>query len=85
MFEAKSSYPVGKVIQMEMYPLCFKELVHGSKEQKLYDYMTQYKFDGPVLNVVHERLLELFDMYTILGGYPEVVSLYLNKGLVAAK
>lgn len=81
MFEAKSSYPVGKVEQLFMYPLSFREFLLANSENMLAEYIEAYEFDSPFLEVAHTRLLELFDVYTQFGGYPEVVAMYLTTGI----
>lgn len=71
-----SSFPVGKVDFLEMYPMSFREFLLGIGEQKAYDFLVGFAGDAPVPDVVHSRLWELLKIYFIVGGLPGVVNVY---------
>lgn len=75
-----SSFPVGYEEQLEMFPLDFEEFLSASgisegviaQLRKSYDEMT------PVPDFIHERIMEYFRQYLIVGGMPEAVSTFLS-------
>ncbi len=78
-----SSFPVGKVNFLTLYPLSFSEYLQAIGEQLLVE-------KGALLQtlpeVLHEKMLELLKMYFFLGGMPEVVRDYIeNQDIKAAR
>lgn len=71
-----SSFPVGKVELLNMYPMDFEEFL---LTQNFGDYLTKYikecyEQNKPMDNVMHEKLKDLYRKYLCVGGLPEVVS-----------
>jgi len=71
-----SSFPVGKVDFLEMYPLSFEEFLLGIEETRSYDYLKECKLNTKLPEIVHMRLWELLKIYFITGGLPEVARIY---------
>ncbi len=73
------TFPVGRVEYRMLRPFSFSEYLMAAGEDaacKLLDTI-------PFPSYGHDRLLQLFHEYTLIGGMPEVVSLYLqNRDLV---
>lgn len=80
LLESNSSFPVGKVELINMYQLSFLEFLNASKKYKLYDFLKQITPPYNIPDSIHNLLFEQFDIYIELGGYPEVVSVYLQDG-----
>lgn len=85
------SFPVGKVNFLYMFPLTFAEFVLEA-DSNAFDYLDSFNLELPFPSVVHERLLELFSIYSVIGGLPESVSAFLDKssgsirdGVIAAR
>ena len=76
-----NSAPVGFLDTLDMYPLDFEEfcIALGLKQQTL-DILHEH-FDSlkPVDDFIHQRLLEAFYNYLVIGGMPEAVSDYINN------
>lgn len=71
-----SSFPVGKVELLHMYPMDFEEFL---LTQNSGDYLTKYikecyEQNKPMDNVMHEKLKALYRKYLCVGGLPEVVN-----------
>ena len=71
-----SSFPVGKVELLHMYPMDFEEFL---LTQNSGDYLTKYikecyEQNKPMDNVMHEKLKDLYRKYLCVGGLPEVVN-----------
>ena len=66
------SYPVGKVNLLDIYPLTFDEFL-AAVDEPLYTFLMQVKKEQPIEDVFHNRLLEAYSNYLIIGGLPECV------------
>lgn len=64
------SFPVGRVEYKYLFPLTFEEFLSALQEEKALELLQ----DQAIPEYAHERLLELFHLYTMIGGMPEVVA-----------
>lgn len=74
------SVPVGYMGTLEMYPLTFYEfMVANGINERVLSYIKEcYENEIEVDDVIHKKLLELYDLYLIVGGMPEAVSAYID-------
>lgn len=72
LIDTHVSFPVGRVEYLYMYPLSFYEFLNAIGEKSAALMLTQQ--DIP--HFAHDKLLELFHLYTMLGGMPEVIESY---------
>lgn len=74
------SVPVGYLDVFEMYPLDFEEfaLANGVSERVIDSLRASFENRTPADAVVHERMIDLFRLYLIVGGMPSVVVRYLD-------
>lgn len=74
------SAPVGYMDVFEMYPLDFEEFAfaNGVSERVISNLRNAYETRAAVDTVVHERMMDLFRLYLIVGGMPSVVARYLE-------
>ena len=91
LVSSKESFPVGKINVLHMYPLNFGEFVQAIDEPA-YEYLASHPFTSPIPTIVHERLLKLFQLYSVVGGLPEAVGAFKDycqqdqrKGILAAR
>ena len=69
-----SSFPVGKVKMEYMYPMDFEEFLMATSSQGLIDEVYNcYKNNMPMLEGLHEKLLNLYRLYLCVGGMPQAV------------
>ncbi len=66
----ESSFPVGQVDFLTVYPLTFIEFLEGL-DPKLSTYLESVDNIGPVPDIFFHELMEKFKMYFISGGMPE--------------
>ena len=66
------SYPVGMVNLLDIYPLTFDEFLEATDEA-LYVYYEKIEKDQPIETLFHNRLLDAYHYYLIIGGMPECV------------
>lgn len=71
------SYPVGMVNILNIYPLTFDEFLEAVDVQ-LYSYYESILKGQFVEEFFHNRLLEVYNMYLIIGGMPECVSTWIK-------
>ena len=73
------SAPVGYMDVFEMFPLDFEEfsLANGVSQRVIDSLRNAYETQAPVDVIVHEKMMDLFRLYLIVGGMPSVVARYL--------
>ena len=73
-----SSFPVGKVKMLNMYPMDFEEFLIANGSQGLRDEIKKcYENNIPMDSVLHEKALNLYRLYLCIGGMPEAVNNFL--------
>ncbi|MCD8363423.1 MAG: AAA family ATPase [Lachnospiraceae bacterium] len=72
------SVPVGYMDILEMYPLDLEEfaLANGVSDRVLGALRTAFDERRPVDSLIHEKMMELFRLYLIVGGMPAAVQTY---------
>jgi predicted AAA+ superfamily ATPase len=73
-----SSFPVGKIDLLHMYPMTFAEFLLANDEKNLLHYLENFTVESVYSKAAHNHLWEQLKMYFITGGLPEVVYTYLN-------
>jgi predicted AAA+ superfamily ATPase len=74
----KGTYPVGKVNIVNIYPLTFDEFLEAIDEP-LYNYYSSIKKSQKIELIFHNKLLEAYDYYLIIGGMPECILSWINN------
>ena len=74
------SVPVGYLSILEMYPLDFREFCEANRvSQTFMDKLKEcFEKKQPVDELIHEKMMELFRLYLIVGGMPAVVDAYIR-------
>ena len=74
----KSSFPVGKVTIKYLYPMDFEEYLIALNETKLIDEIKKhYQNNESVLTPIHEKALDLYKKYLVLGGMPALINNFI--------
>jgi hypothetical protein len=74
-----SSFPVGKVKMLNMYPMDFEEFLIAMGEDMLIDCIKDcFRDNKPMTTSIHEKALNLYRTYLITGGMPESVKNIIN-------
>lgn len=71
------SYPVGMVNLLDIYPLTFDEFL-GAIDAALFAYYDSVQKEQQVEEIFHNRLLEAYNNYLIIGGMPECVASWMK-------
>ena len=72
------SFPVGRVHQIPMFPLCFYEFVAAVDGEVTAEFIQSCSLNESVPESVHQKLLDLLKQYYLVGGMPEAVSQYIK-------
>ena len=72
------SYPVGMVNLLHLYLLTFDEFLNAT-DPALYTYYCSIEKEQPILELFHNRLLEAYNNYLIIGGMPECVAAWIDS------
>ena len=85
----QTSFPVGKVNMLRLYPMDFEEFLTATGNNLLADEITDcYNKMTPMNEALHKKALGLYHDYLIVGGMPEAVKVfietnsYIDTGLV---
>ncbi|MDP4291877.1 MAG: AAA family ATPase, partial [Bacteroidota bacterium] len=80
LIDTHISFPVGRVEYMAIRPCSFDEFLGALGEVELQQAIAGVN----IPEVIHPKVMGLFNTYTLIGGMPEVVKHYVNhKDLVA--
>ena len=71
------SYPVGMVNLLDIFPLTFEEFLEAT-DAPLFAYYEGIHKEQQIEEIFHNRLLEVYNNYLIIGGMPECVSSWLK-------
>lgn len=71
------SYPVGMVNLLDLYPLTFDEFLEAV-EPSLYSYYESIVKEQTIEEIFHNRLLEAYNSYLVIGGMPECVASWVK-------
>lgn len=81
----KYSFPVGKVDEINMYPLDFEEFL-WAMDQKLLAEQIRDHFNNnePMPEALHQQALELYKRYFIVGGMPAAMAEFAESNSLLA-
>ena len=74
----ETSYPVGQVNEINVFPMNFEEFLLAKGEEELFRLLTEC--DYQTINAVHDKYVELLRQYYYVGGMPEAVKEYVTSG-----
>lgn len=76
----KSSFPVGKVTIKYLYPMDFEEYLIALGEEKLINEIKiHYESNEALMNPIHEKALDLYKKYLVLGGMPAMINNFIDN------
>lgn len=81
---AGTSYPVGQVNTINVYPMNFEEFLLAKGEKQMQQLLCTRDFQ--TINLLHEKYTDLLRQYFYVGGMPEAVQEYVNtEGLQSVR
>ncbi|MFC2110904.1 ATP-binding protein [Bacteroidota bacterium] len=75
-----SSFGVGRVRSVFLYPFSFNEFLQALGENSLLNAIQTAEPTKPLSELVHLKALNLYKRFVIIGGMPKVVSYYVETG-----
>lgn len=75
---SKTSFPVGKVDFLNLYPMTFSEFLIADNSLNLVQVMRQTRDIKEIPELFASQLIEKLKTYYIVGGMPEVVYSWIN-------
>lgn len=72
-----TSFPVGKVDFLEMFPMTFSEFLVADGQENLVSYMESINKIEKIPDIIFNQLNEKIKSYFIIGGMPEVVKTWV--------
>lgn len=70
-----TSFPVGKIDFLDLYPLSFQEFLFANGEEMLVDYIMK---GNRTLDMFEEKLMKYLRTYFVVGGMPAAVMKWLD-------
>lgn len=77
--EEISSFGVGRINSVFMYPMSFDEFLLAQGYNGLYDMKRKGSGTEPLSDITHEKLVELFRTFIMVGGMPEAVATWVES------
>ncbi len=74
------SFGVGRVRSLFMYPMSFDEFLSAAGKDAWIEAKRGASPDNPLFGALHDRLVEAFRSYLIVGGMPESVANWVETG-----
>ncbi|HBP37793.1 MAG TPA: ATPase [Clostridiales bacterium] len=79
-----TSFPVGKVNLLHLYPLSFEEFLLACGQETLIEYTKELGLSSVIPEIIADKMLSFWLDYQICGGLPEAVSVYIQDRDVQA-
>ena len=83
-----TSIPIGSIRKIQMYPLDFEEFLYanGMNEYSISYMRNKFINEEPLDETTHNKVLDLFKKYLIVGGLPDSVNSFMeNKNVVLVR
>ncbi len=76
---SKTSFPVGKVEFLNLYPMTFSEFLLADNSENLVEVMRQTIEIKPIPEIFASQLIEKLKIFYIIGGMPEAVYSWVTE------
>lgn len=75
-----TSFGVGRIRSLFMYPMSFDEFLNATGNTTWIEAKQNASPEQPIFEALHEKLVEYFRIYLMVGGMPESVANWLETG-----
>lgn len=72
------SFPVGKVNELHLYPMCFSEFLRALGQESLAGLIEEKNPANPLVSDLNETIIPYLRDYYFTGGMPEAVQTFVN-------
>ena len=77
-FSELPSFGVGRVSSLFLYPFSFGEFLHAADADLLRNAIADASPQKPLSDLIHNKALNLYKRFLMIGGMPKVVSSYFD-------
>lgn len=70
------AFPVGRIEYLYMHPFNFSEFLEASNKNQMLREFNKI----PIENSAHNSLMKKFNEFTIIGGMPEIIKIFVESG-----
>lgn len=77
LFDENMPMPVGRVLEIVMRPMNFREFLRFSNKENYFDLL--FDSSGVLDENIHEILMSQYEQFIFAGGLPGIVSAYIEK------
>lgn len=77
MLHQGTSFPVGKVDSLSLYPMSFEEFLLAMNEERALDILRSGNWE--LITAMHTFYMDLLRQYLFVGGMPAAVSAYIEQ------
>lgn len=74
----KFLFPVGKINQLTIFPMNFEEFLFNRNKQLYDSLLNTYNSNKKCNDLIHDKAMEIFYEYMLIGGMPEAVAMFLE-------
>lgn len=74
-----SSFGVGRITSLFMYPLSFKEFLLATGKQSWVTAIESAGVDAPLFEALHNELVEALRTFLLVGGMPASVAMWIDE------
>lgn len=78
IINSKFLFPIGKIDQLYVYPLNFDEFLYNINKIAYDKVVDAYNNKVALEEEIHDKVMDIFYSYLLVGGMPEVVDVYLQ-------
>lgn len=80
------SKPGGRILRKKMHPLDFEEFLwaNGVGEEAISYVKEQFTKEQPINEALHNKFLDLFKKYLLIGGLPDAVNSFIETSNIVA-
>ena len=81
-----TSIPIGSILHKRMYQLDFEEflIANGFSQSAIDSLEEKFRTNTTLVPAMHERMMDLFKKYLIVGGLPDCVNTFISTRNVMA-
>ncbi|GHT56657.1 ATPase [Bacteroidia bacterium] len=73
-----SSFGVGRITNLFMYPFSFSEFMRACGYEKLDEEIKKHSPQNPIFEPFHSKIIEILRTFLLIGGMPEAVARYVE-------
>jgi hypothetical protein len=74
------SMPVGRIEYLHLGPMTFSEFLSATRNDALTAFLREFSWKKEIPVPLHEKLINLFKQYLIVGGMPESIQAFAESG-----